>query len=111
MKDFGNDAFSNDAFSNDYFDTVGKLKNLNCGNPKDFIGILKIINYDLHLGMSGDDNYASPVISMLLRPVRKSKPNLTPQPKNLKKDKTLFYCTAIIFDKRNGVLKTIQHHA
>jgi hypothetical protein len=82
MKDFGNDAFSDGCF-----DTVWKLKNLNCGNPKDFVGILKIINYDLHLGVSGDDNCASPVISMLPRPVRKSKLNLTPQPENPKKIK------------------------
>jgi hypothetical protein len=82
MKDFGNDAFSGDCF-----DTVGKLKNLNCGNPKDFVEILEIINRDLHLGMFGDGDCASLVVSMSPKPVRESKPNLTPQPENPKKIK------------------------
>jgi hypothetical protein len=80
MKDFGNDAFSGD-----YFDSVGKLKNLNCSNPKDFIGILEIINRDLHLGL---DNGDSPlVVSMSPKPIRESKPDLTLQPENPKKTK------------------------
>jgi hypothetical protein len=49
LKDFGNDACSGDCF-----DIVGKLKNLNCSNPKDFIEILTIINRDLNLGLSDD---------------------------------------------------------
>ncbi|MDR1632946.1 MAG: toprim domain-containing protein [Dysgonamonadaceae bacterium] len=82
MKDFGNDAFSGDCF-----DTVGKLKNLNCGNPKDFVEILEVINCDLHLGLSGDGDSTSLAVSISPKPVRESKPHLTPQPENLKKIK------------------------
>lgn len=53
MKDFGNDAFSGDCF-----DTVGKLKNLNCGNPKDFVEILETINCELHLGLDASLKHA-----------------------------------------------------
>jgi hypothetical protein len=80
MKDFGNDAFSGDCF-----DTVGKLKNLNCGNPKDFIEILEIINRELHLGL--DEGDSPLVVSMSPKPVRESKPGLPPQPENPKKSK------------------------
>jgi hypothetical protein len=81
MKDFGNDAYSGDCF-----DTVGKLKNLNCSNPKDFVEILETINRDLHLGMSGDDDCASPVAPIASKPVKEPKP-ATPQPENPKKTK------------------------
>jgi hypothetical protein len=49
MKDFGNDAYSGDCF-----DIVGKIKGLECNNPKDFVEILKIIDRDLSLGMDDD---------------------------------------------------------
>jgi hypothetical protein len=82
MKDFGNDAYSGDCF-----DTVGKLKNLNCSNSKDFVEILGIIDRDLHLGMDDDGN--SPlVVSISPKPIRESKPNPTPQPETPKKIKT-----------------------
>jgi hypothetical protein len=82
MKDFGNDACSGDCF-----DIVGKLKNLNCSNPKDFIEILQTINRDLHLGLSDDYDDAPLVVSMSPKPVRESKPNPVPQPENQKKAK------------------------
>jgi hypothetical protein len=44
MKDFGNDAYSGDCF-----DTVGRLKGLDCRNAQDFVEILGIISNDLHL--------------------------------------------------------------
>jgi ABC-type dipeptide/oligopeptide/nickel transport system ATPase subunit len=80
MKDFGNDAFSGDCF-----DTVGKLKNLNCSNPKDFVEILEIINRDLHLGL--DDSDSPLVVSVSPKPVRESKPHLPLQPEKPKKIK------------------------
>jgi hypothetical protein len=80
MKDFGNDAFSGDCF-----DTVGKLKNLNCGNPKDFVEILEIINRELHLGLNEGD--CPLVVSISPKPIRESSSNLTPQPGNPKKTK------------------------
>jgi len=46
LKDFGNDEYSGDCF-----DIVGKIKGLECRNPKDFIEILKTINRDLSLGI------------------------------------------------------------
>jgi hypothetical protein len=49
MKDFGDDSYSGDCF-----DIVGKLKGLDCGNPKDFVEILQTINRDLFLGLSDD---------------------------------------------------------
>ena len=51
MKDFGNDAYSGDCF-----DIVGKIKGLDCGNPKEFMEILKTIDRDLSLGLSDDDS-------------------------------------------------------
>jgi hypothetical protein len=82
MKDFGNDAFSGDCF-----DTVGKLKNLNCSHPKDFIEILETISRDLHLGLNEGESPL--VVSISPKPIRESKPNLIPQPQpeNLKKIK------------------------
>ena len=50
MKDFGNDDYSGDCF-----DIAGKLKGLDCGNPKDFIEILQTINRDLSLGIDEND--------------------------------------------------------
>jgi hypothetical protein len=82
MKDFGNDAYSGDCF-----DIVGKLKNLNCNNPKDFIEILQTVNRDLHLGLSDDYDSAPLVVSMSPKPVRESKPNSVPQPEPPKKAK------------------------
>lgn len=46
IKDFGNEEFSGDCF---FF--VGKMKGLDCKNPKDFVEILRIINNDLSLGL------------------------------------------------------------
>jgi hypothetical protein len=80
MKDFGNDAYSGDCF-----DTVGKLKNLNCGNAKDFIEILEIINSELHLGL--DDGDSSLVVSILPKPIREAKSVLPPKPESPKKIK------------------------
>ena len=57
MKDFGNDTFSGDSF-----DIVGKIKGLDCNNPKDFVEILKTINRDLSLGI--DENDQSFVVSV-----------------------------------------------
>ena len=50
MKDFGNDSYSGDCFY-----IVGKIKGLDCNNSKDFIEILKTINYDLSLGIEYKD--------------------------------------------------------
>jgi hypothetical protein len=80
MKDFGNDAYSGDCF-----DIVGKLKGLNCGNPKDFIEILRVINNDLHLGLSDDYSDIPLAVSMSPKPLRESKPNPAPQPETPKK--------------------------
>jgi hypothetical protein len=49
LKDFGNDDYSGDCFS-----LVGKLKGLNCSNPKDFVVILQLINHDLSLHLDED---------------------------------------------------------
>jgi hypothetical protein len=73
MKDFGNDAYSGDCF-----DTVGKLKNLNCSNSRDFVEILGIVNRDLHLGLGDDDSPL--VVSVSPKPLRDPKPNPAPQP-------------------------------
>jgi hypothetical protein len=57
MKDFGNDAYSGDCF-----DIVGKIKGLDCNNPKDFVEILKTVNRDLSLGIDENDrSFAVPV--------------------------------------------------
>jgi hypothetical protein len=48
LKDFGNDAYSGDCF-----DIVGKIKGLDCHNPKDFIEIMELINCELNLGLGG----------------------------------------------------------
>ena len=50
MKDFGNDDYSGDCFA-----FVGKLNGLDCKEPKDFIQIMKIIDRDLHLGLSSSN--------------------------------------------------------
>ncbi|MDR1866292.1 MAG: bifunctional DNA primase/helicase [Bacteroidales bacterium] len=55
LKDFGNDACSGDCF-----DFVGQLQGLSCNSPKDFIGILEIINRDLNLGLFNDCNCSTP---------------------------------------------------
>jgi hypothetical protein len=75
MKDFGNDAYSGDCF-----DTVGKLKGLDCSNPKNFVEILKIINRDLSLGMDdGGQPFSVPAL-----PVEKPdrQPDITPSREN-----------------------------
>ena len=58
LKDFGNDAYSGDCF-----DIVGKLKGLNCSNPKDFVEILQIINRDLCLGLEHSSDTSFAVVS------------------------------------------------
>jgi hypothetical protein len=80
MKDFGNDAYSGDCF-----DIVGKMKNLNCYNPKDFVEILEIISRDMNLAL---DEYDTPlVISMSPKPIRESKSYTTFQPEKPQKTK------------------------
>ena len=71
MKDFGNDAFSGDCF-----DFVGKLKGLDCSNPKNFVEILQIINRDLSLGLSEDESFV--VSAPASKP--KNQPGNTPDP-------------------------------
>ena len=106
MKDFGNDAYSGDCF-----DIVGKLKNLNCSNPKDFIEILEIINSDLRLGL--DDGNSSFVVSVSPKASIESKPDLTLQPENLKKIKPYsilqqsFSVKEIAFWKQYGITPEI----
>jgi len=79
MKDFGNEAYNGDCF-----DIVGKLKGLNCSNPKDFIEILKTINRDLSLCLDEDDQ--SFVVSVTLPSNPKKQPEVvpTPLPKKIK---------------------------
>jgi len=88
MKDFGDDAYSGDCF-----DMVGKLKGLNCSNPKDFVEILQTINCDLHLGLhdSGNFSYVAPV-SAKPKPakVTETLPKTTSKPEQPKKGKP--YC-------------------
>ena len=82
LKDFGNDTYSGDCF-----DIVGKLKGLDCGNPKDFIEILEIINNDMYLGFYNDN---SPLdVSVLFNPIKESKSTLNQQSKINKKSKAL----------------------
>ena len=78
MKDFGNDDYSGDCFA-----FVGKLNGLDCKDSKDFIQIMKIIDRDLHLGLSSG-NYIetktitpiSPAVTAATSPskVKKAKP-------------------------------------
>ena len=51
MKDFGNEEYSGDCF-----ELVGRLNGLDCRNPKDFVEIMQIIDRDLYLGLSRNDN-------------------------------------------------------
>ncbi|MDR1897708.1 MAG: hypothetical protein LBR10_13050 [Prevotellaceae bacterium] len=78
VKDFGNDTYSGDCF-----DTVGRIKGLNCGNPADFVEILKTINRELSLYL---DEHDQPfVISGLPKPVRKQESPQQPEtPKKTK---------------------------
>ena len=78
MKDFGNDDYSGDCFA-----FVGKLNGLDCKDSKDFIQIMKIIDRDLHLGLSSG-NYIetktitpiSPAVTAATSPskVKKARP-------------------------------------
>jgi hypothetical protein len=78
MKDFGNDFYSGDCF-----DIVGKIKDLDCNNPKDFIEILRTINRDLSLGI--DENDDSFVVSVSLpESKRKKQPDNIPIPSQKK---------------------------
>jgi hypothetical protein len=78
LKDFGNDDYSGDCF-----DIVGKINGLICGNPKDFIEILKTINRDLYLGFNEDDySFVAPVQTKPFQRVEKPKQlEKTEQPK------------------------------
>ena len=78
LKDFGNDAYSGDCF-----DVVGRLKELDCRNPKDFIEILQIINSDLCLGFDEDNSSAS--VSDRHKPIQQ--PEIAGQPETSKKVK------------------------
>jgi hypothetical protein len=49
LKDFGNDECSGDCFF-----YVGRLRGLDCRNPKDFVEILQTINREMGLGLSED---------------------------------------------------------
>jgi hypothetical protein len=80
LKDFGNDAYSGDCF-----DIVGKIKGLDCNNPKDFIEILECINCELNLGLG--DGSTPLVVSGAPKPLREFHPGLTPQPEPPKKIK------------------------
>ncbi|MDR1737963.1 MAG: hypothetical protein LBR66_03985, partial [Candidatus Symbiothrix sp.] len=74
MKDFGNDFYSGDCF-----DIVGKIRGLDCNNPKEFIEILKTINRDLSLGI--DENDDSFVVSVSLPESKgKKQPENSPIP-------------------------------
>ena len=80
MKDFGNDTYSGDCF-----DIVGKIKGLDCNNPKDFIEILQTINRDLSLGMDENDQSFVAPVSTLVDKSKKQPENIpTPTPKKAK---------------------------
>lgn len=81
IKDFGNDDFSGDCF---FF--VGKLKGLNCSNPKDFVEILQIIKRDLSLGLDNEDTSFVLSVHPTAKPTSKpvSKPEPIPEPKKTK---------------------------
>jgi hypothetical protein len=65
IKDFGNDDYSGDCF---FF--VGKLKGLDCGNSKDFVEILQVINHDLSLGLDEADTSFVVSVSPATKSVR-----------------------------------------
>ena len=84
LKDFGNDDYSGDCF-----DIVGKINGLICGNPKDFIEILKTINRDLYLGLNeGDYSFVTPVqtkpVQRVEKPVQSEQPKQPEVPKKIK---------------------------
>ena len=80
MKDFGNDAFCGDCF-----DIVGKIKGLDCNNPKDFIEILKMINRDLSLGINEDDDQSFVVpVSFPAKPQKRPEISFMPTLKKAK---------------------------
>ncbi len=58
LKDFGNDDYSGDCFA-----FVGKLIGLDCNRPAEFIQLLERINNELHLGLSGGNDYKSHSVS------------------------------------------------
>ena len=68
LKDFGNDDFSGDCF-----DIVGKMYGLHCSNAKDFVEILKTINFDLQLGLNfGDVPFVAPVLTKNVQRIEKT---------------------------------------
>jgi hypothetical protein len=80
MKDFGNDTFSGDCF-----DIMGKIKGLDCNNPKDFVEILKTVNRDLSLGIDENDrSFAVPVSIPVHNPKKQLENNPVPTPKKIK---------------------------
>jgi hypothetical protein len=78
LKDFGNEMYSGDCF-----DIVGKLKNLNCNNSKDFVEILSVINRDLSLGLDSDTSFVLSVLPVA-KPGRKPEPLSPPEPERIK---------------------------
>jgi hypothetical protein len=73
LKDFGNDAYSGDCF-----DIAGKMNGLNCGNPHDFVEILKTINRDLYLGLHEDDSFHT--VSVPHKPMQRKEVSQPDQP-------------------------------
>ena len=76
LKDFGNDDYSGDCFA-----LVGKLHGLDCKRAKEFVEIMAVIDWDLHLGLM--DSYEVnlppapiPVVSetILAQKVKKARP-------------------------------------
>ena len=102
LKDFGNDAYSGDCF-----DIVGKLKGLDCSNPKDFVEILQIINRDLCLGLNdyGDTSFVLPVSQKTER-VTKTPPKQPELPKKTKPysvEQQLFTANELSFWRQYGI--------
>lgn len=103
IKDFGNDDFSSDCFF-----LVGKLKDLDCENSREFVKILQTINRDLNLGLN---EYDKPHLTPT-SPVAKSGQKLD-QAIELKKVKPFsvnqqsFSAKELLFWKQYGVTAEI----
>jgi hypothetical protein len=80
MKDFGNDAYSGDCF-----DIAGKIRGLDCNNPKDFVEILKAVNRDLSLGIDESDRSSVTSVSLPAgNPKKQPENSPLPTPKKTK---------------------------
>ncbi len=100
IKDFGNDDFSGDCF---FF--VGKIKNLDCEDSKEFVKILQIINYDLNLGLSES---GTPIIPPVVKSVSKLEP--ADEPRKAKPFSVIqqnFSGKEVLFWKQYGVTAEI----